>query len=384
VQSQDRVIGFKRGLNRGEGGKVETGGKTLTLRAGDWVEVRSKQEILRSLDKQGSLDGLPFMPQMFEYCGKRFRVFKRAHKTCDTVNPVAGRRLDSAVHLELRCNGKAYGGCQAACLIFWKEAWLKPIGKKTNMVQSSRADATVDQVGCSEDDVWQATCVRNPQGDDEIKYTCQATQLPYFTAPLAWWNLRQYVEDYVSGNVTLKRIVCGFVYRSYYELFAKRGNKVGRPARWLYDRFQTLVGGVPFPLRRGSIPTGQPTPVVNLNLQPGELVRVKSYEEILATLDGLKNRGMYFDAELVPYCGRVYRVRARVTNFINEKTGKMSTMKTPAIILEGVYCQSRYSDCRMFCPRSIYSWWREIWLERVSENALVDSHSIKTFAVKYD
>ena len=57
--------------------------------------------------------------------------------------------------------------------------------------------------------------------------------------------------------------------------------------------------------------------------------------------------------------------RRRVTKFINEKTGKMSTMKTPAVILEGVWCQSRYSNCRMFCPRSIYSWWREIWLERV-------------------
>src|SRR6516164_9485754 len=92
----------------------------MTLRAGDWVEVRTKDEILRSLDNKGRLDGLPFMPKMFEYCGKRFRVFKRAHKTCDTVNPVAGRRLDSTVHLELRCNGRAYGGCQAACLIFWK------------------------------------------------------------------------------------------------------------------------------------------------------------------------------------------------------------------------------------------------------------------------
>ena len=55
------------------------------LQAGDWVEVRSKEEILRTLDKQGRLDGLPFMPQMFQYCGKRFRVFKRAHKTCDTI-----------------------------------------------------------------------------------------------------------------------------------------------------------------------------------------------------------------------------------------------------------------------------------------------------------
>ena len=56
-----------------------------TLCAGDWVEVRSKEEILETLDKNGRLDGLPFMPQMFKYCGQRFQVYKRTHKTCDTV-----------------------------------------------------------------------------------------------------------------------------------------------------------------------------------------------------------------------------------------------------------------------------------------------------------
>jgi hypothetical protein len=353
----------------------------MTLQAGDWVEVRSKEEILRSLDKNGRLEGLPFMPQMFEYCGKRFKVFKRAHKTCDTVSPVgpASRRLASAVHLELRCDGNAYGGCQAACLIFWKEAWLKPVKEKANLVQFSssrgtrRPDAMVNQVGSSEDDVWHATCVRDPKRGDETRYTCQATQLLYFTTPLSWWDIRQYVQDYVSGNATLGAMFRGFVYLSFYHLQKNRGNKIGRPARWLYDQFQAVIGGVPYPRRGGTIPSGQPTPVVNLNLQPGEFVRVKSYKEILATLDGLKNRGMYFDAELVPYCGGVYRVQARVTHFINEKTGKMSTMKTPAVILEGVWCQSRYSNCRMFCSRSIYAWWREIWLERVSEKTTIDS-----------
>ena len=53
------------------------------LRAGDWVEVRSKDEILQTLDKNGRLDEMPFMPQMFQYCGMRFKVRKRAHKTCD-------------------------------------------------------------------------------------------------------------------------------------------------------------------------------------------------------------------------------------------------------------------------------------------------------------
>jgi hypothetical protein len=70
----------------------------------------------------------------------------------------------------------------------------------------------------------------------------------------------------------------------------------------------------------------------------------------------------------MPYCGKTYRVRNRVEKFIDEKTGKMKTLKTPAVILDNVYCRSRYSNERMFCPRSIFSWWREVWLERVSEN----------------
>lgn len=77
---------------------------------------------------------------------------------------------------------------------------------------------------------------------------------------------------------------------------------------------------------------------------------------------------MGFDGEMTPFCGKIYRVRGRVEKFIDEKTGKMKTLKTPAVILDDVYCRSRYSNHRMFCPRSIFSWWREVWLERVSES----------------
>jgi len=63
----------------------------------------------------------------------------------------------------------------------------------------------------------------------------------------------------------------------------------------------------------------------------------------------------------------VAKVRYRVDRIIDERTGKMKSMRQDAIILEGVWCQARYSNCRMLCPRSIYSWWREIWLERVHE-----------------
>ena len=92
----------------------------------------------------------------------------------------------------------------------------------------------------------------------------------------------------------------------------------------------------------------------------------KSHDEILATLDTrYRNRGLSFDVEMVPFCGGTYRVIDRVEKFIDEKTGRIKSLKTPAVILQDVTCGSRFSRCRMFCPRRIYCWWREIWLERV-------------------
>jgi hypothetical protein len=340
-----------------------TDGEGMTLHAGDLVEVRSEEEILRSLDVNGRLEQLPFMPQMFNYCGKRFKVFKRAHKTCDTVNPVAGRRMHNAVHLDIRCDGKAYAGCQAGCLIFWKEAWLKPVGENSSAEFSTRPVSNISGASCTKENVSKAIFAQDQRG--EKRYFCQATQLPYYTSPLSPWDVSQYFEDYRSGNVTLSQLFRGFIYITYYNLTLAKRNRLGRPARWLYDRFQTLWGGIPFPRRVGPIPVGQPTPTGTLDLQPGELVRVRSYQDILVTLDSHhKNQGMSFDAEQVPFCGKVFRVKTRVERFLNEKTGKLTTMKTPAVILEGVWCQSRYSNCRMFCPRAIYSWWRENWLER--------------------
>lgn len=348
------------------------------LRADDWIEVRSKEEILRTLDKRGRLDGMPFMPQMFQYCGKRFKVYKRAHKTCDTIAfnwDSPGRSLPDGIHLNLRCNGQAYGRCQAACLIFWKEQWLKPVNGPAGHVESltpasaARHNEPAGNGRCTEEDVGKGTCAPGLKPGDETVYACQATRLFDYTKPLPWWDARQYLEDYTSGNASLWRIVRGAIYVCYYYGSLAYNRRFGGPASWVYDRFQSLWGGLPFPRHRGSLPAGRSGPVATLNLQPGELVRVKSYEEILLTLDkDNKNRGMAFDGEMMPFCGRTYHVRGRVEKFIDEKTGKLKTLKTPAVILEDVFCQARYSNHRMFCPRSIFSWWREIWLERVYDN----------------
>jgi hypothetical protein len=350
----------------------------MKSRAGDWVRVRSKEEILGTLDANGRLEGLPFMPQMFQYCGQKVRVYKRAHKTCDTVSgPKTGyvsRQLPHGVHLDHRCDGKAFDGCQAACLLFWKEAWLEPAdgsqdaaSRPTGEVKQSAGPSGTAR--CTEGDVWRAT--RAAQGSaQETRYVCQATELPGFTAPLKWWDARQYIEDYQSGNMSIGRMLRTFVYAVFYYGSLANRNTLGRPARWLYEMGRKIVGVSPMKRARGRIPVGKLAPTSNLNLAPGDLVRVKPFEEILKTVDERNlNRGLSFDAEMVPFCGNTYRVRTRVDRFIDESTGKMKALKTPAVILEGAYCRACYSEHRLFCPRSIFAWWREIWLEKVPEKS---------------
>jgi predicted DNA-binding antitoxin AbrB/MazE fold protein len=121
-----------------------------------------------------------------------------------------------------------------------------------------------------------------------------------------------------------------------------------------------IRGGKRFPLIEGELTK---TPLERLDLRPGERVRVKSREEIVRTLDrSNRNRGMTFDAEMLRYCGRQATVLQRVERIIDDKTGRMTRLRNPCIVLEGVVCTADY---HRLCPRGIYPYWREIWLERV-------------------
>lgn len=113
------------------------------FRAGDLVEVRSKGEILATLDDRGCFGGLPFMPEMLQYCGKHFRVGAVAHKTCDMIDrPGTLRRFDGTVHLAgLRCDGTTHDGCEAECNLLWKDEWLRPAtGEEGGRVGVGRCD----------------------------------------------------------------------------------------------------------------------------------------------------------------------------------------------------------------------------------------------------
>jgi hypothetical protein len=251
--------------------------------------------------------------------------------------------------------------------LFWKDEWLKPCGEEQPVgVGSGRMqaalgnDSILSEKRCSEDEVWRASRMTDPF-TGESRYVCQATELLAFTTPLSPRNMGQYIEDYTSRNATIAEIL-----RTFFDRCLRPFNRRLRPLRMFHDWFKALFGGIPFPYRIGTVPDGKPTPVHTLDLQPGELVQIKSYPEILATLGGSnKNRGLLFSKEMVPFCGGTFRVRTRVNSFVDEKSGKLRKMKTPAVILDNVWCQSRYAECRLLCPRSIYPWWREVWLRRV-------------------
>src|SRR5258708_13655420 len=111
----------------------DLGPTAVDLKPGDMVEVLSAAEIRSSFDADGKLDGLPFMPEMLAFSGRRLHVSKRADDTCALGQP---RRIERTVHLEqLRCDGSAHRGCEAGCLFLWKEAWLRTV---TNGADESR------------------------------------------------------------------------------------------------------------------------------------------------------------------------------------------------------------------------------------------------------
>jgi hypothetical protein len=336
----------------------------LNLRAGDLVEVLSQEEILATLDENGEYESLQFMPEMLQYCGQRLRVYKSAHKTCDTLTRSGIRKMDNAVHLEgARCDGGGHGGCEAACLIFWKTAWLRKVA-------DGEPQAPAPASAMAPEDARLLPLItlnaRGPRFDDGAeRYRCQATEL-LRSAPevLPLLRLGQFVTDVRTGNVgvmwSMRAVGAGF-YNRFQGLSAKVLPK------WARHR-----GGRHWGFLKGRA-VGK-TPDVHKGLQPGDLVRVLSRKEIEPTLnESLLNRGMGFDAEMARQCGRTARIARRIDHIVDENTGRMIYMKSPCLVLEGVICEGALNAN---CPRAITPYWREAWLEKIDEDQKIPSQRV--------
>lgn len=92
----------------------------------------------------------------------------------------------------------------------------------------------------------------------------------------------------------------------------------------------------------------------------GELVRVKSREEISATLDQKDRlRGLWFVPAQWDYCGQTFRVRRQLRRVLDDKGHFRAIGGT--VILDGVDCGGKHgvAGCGRHCPL----WFRDEWLE---------------------
>lgn len=322
--------------------------RTLGLRPGELVRVRPADEIMQTLDEDGKLDQLPFMPEMLSYCGRSMRVSMRADKTCDGMGTV--RWMDDVVHLAgARCDGSAHDGCQAACRIYWKEAWLTRVDTGDRVAMTKPIDTAA-----AKHHQRVATRTLLPlakiEHAGETLYRCQATEVMDATRPLPPWQLQQYRVDLANWNAV--KLVKNLVITGF--------NKLQDASRKYVPASLQVRGGHRFPFVIGTL---KKTPKRTLDLRPGDVVRVKSKEQIIATLDvNNKNRGLMFDGEMLRYCGQIGRVRDRIEKIIDEHTGRMIELESDCVTLEDVVCKAEY---HRLCSRGIYQYWREIWLERV-------------------
>jgi hypothetical protein len=325
------------------------------FKAGDLVELRSPAEILATLDDDGRMDGLQFMPEMLDFFGRTFRVAARLERACDTISGFAVRRIPDAVVLEeTRCSGSFHGGCQAGCRIYWKEAWLRPAGE----VASDLGLATSDY------DALATRISRVTQAGDGPKpiFRCQATALLEASEHVRRRDApRSYAMEVISKNVGVGHFI-RVVSRMTFEGVAKRLKLMPHGLFMPYDES-----------KRDRSSTEPP------RLEPGQLVRIRSREEIARTLgrDG-RHKGLWFDREMAVYCGRSARVLRKVDRIIDEHNGKMIELKNDCYILDGIVCKSDLSNGRRFCPRAIYPYWRAVWLEPIMELAPMSSTSSET------
>ena len=124
----------------------------------------------------------------------------------------------------------------------------------------------------------------------------------------------------------------------------------------LIDWFFRLTGRSktsPVPAARG----------MGTGLKAGDQVRVRSKEEIQATLNHLNElKGCAFLHDMWQYCNTAQRVLKPMERFMDERDFRMKKCKG-VVLLEGLICQGTPEIGR--CDRSCFYFWREEWMEKI-------------------
>lgn len=329
------------------------------LTRGQWVRVRSAGQIAATLDAEGKLDGMPFMPEMARCCGQTFRVYRRAVKTCVEGNGL--RRLTATVLLEgQRCDGAFHDGCQRNCLYFWKEAWLVPVAFGESRDATSAGEPLApgggEPGGACQQEAWPPWAERLQTRVDD-RYHCQSTELLGATHRLSRWDITHLLTEIRVGELSVRQ----FVQILVHTLANRVRERLG------LGRLGHLSGTREAPSRG------------DLGLEAGEWVAIKPVLEIRRTLDASgRNCGLSFEPDMADFATGRFQVDFPIRKIISEQTGQMIPLAN-TVALKGVTCVGR---CSKNCPRNNTLYWREAWLNRIqSELRPVDSEPAPVVAL---
>jgi hypothetical protein len=126
----------------------------------------------------------------------------------------------------------------------------------------------------------------------------------------------------------------------------------------LIDWFLKLIG-------KSNRSSASETGTTTWGLKAGDLVRVRSEEEIQATLNHWGQlKGCMFMPEMLPYCGTTQRVLKRLERFVDERDYHVKKSQG-IVLLEALHCQGTSDYGR--CDRACFYFWREEWLEKIDE-----------------
>lgn len=108
-----------------------------------------------------------------------------------------------------------------------------------------------------------------------------------------------------------------------------------------------------------------------LNLEKGEIVKVRSRREIEQTLDENNQfQGVEFMETMWQFCDGTYEVMKRLERILDPWENRLRKCRN-MVILKGLFCHGDPAH-NLDCDRTCLYYWKEAWLERVSPGSRSD------------
>ena len=297
-------------------------------------------------------------PRCCVWCGRRLRVDKLALKLCDTIDWTGMyrmRRRGALGRVALRRAGARRLPGRLQHLLEGGLAQAGP-GRRTRTRARPRGRAGPAPVArCTLATLTAATRrPADPAAPGEERYACQATEL-LRAAPerIPSWDVRQYVQDVRSGNAgalaTIRTVAVGTLQRVPGRQPAPAAPAAADPGRPQVSRSSRAAS------RRRRSTRSACSPASGF----GSSARRRSSRRSTSTTPTAACRST---GRCCPTAGRRPGCCAGSSGSSTRRPAGCCSFKNPCIVLDDVTCTAAY---HRQCPRGIYPYWREIWLERV-------------------